>query len=140
MSSVVAGRGAAIVRRHPVPIAAVALAFTAAYTLAVGAAGGGSPPVRERANAVVAPPASVTALRDVARLPALRVEAPKPRPPVATRAVAVSLSPSATPMPVATAPPPSPTPVATAAPPPRPAAPQPTPEPTFDSSTFDSSG
>ena len=136
MSSVVTRRRPAIVRRHPVPIAAVALAFTAAYTLAVGAAGGESPPARDRAVAVPAPPTTVTALRDVARLPALRrvkPPAPKPRAPVATRAATLSPPPSATPMPVATAtpsPPSPPPPVVT----PRPAAPQPTPKPTFDSS------
>ena len=134
MSSVVTSRRPAIVRRHPVPIAAVALAFTAAYTLAVGAAGSESPPARERANAVPAPPTTVTALRDVARLPALRrvkPPAPEPRAPVATPAATPSPPPSATPMPVATAAPSPPSPPVVT---PRPAAPQPTPEPTFDSS------
>jgi hypothetical protein len=128
MSSVMTS--SAIVRRHPAPIAAVALAFTAAYTLAIGSAGGDRPPTRERANAVLARPATVTALRDVARLPALRrvkPPAPKPRAPVATRAAALSPSP----VPVATATPPPPPPPAVT---PQPAAPQPTPEPTFDSS------
>ena len=114
-----------VVTRHAAPIAAVALAFTAAYTLAIGSAGGDSPHAQERADAVVAPP---PALRDVARLPALR-PAPKPRAPVVARAAVVPPSPSPTPVPVATATPPPPPAVT-----PQPAAPQPTPEPTFDSS------
>ena len=121
-----------VVTRHAAPIAAVALAFTAAYTLAIGSAGGDSPHAQERADAVVAPPTTVAALRDVAQLPALR-PAPKPRAPVVTRAAVVPPSPSPTPVPVATAtppPPPPPPPAVT----PQPAAPQPTPEPTFDSS------
>jgi hypothetical protein len=135
MSSRVTARWRELLKRPPLVVAAVALAFTVTYTLTVGSAGGERRAARDAGASRVAPVATVAALRTVVPLPALRRDKP-PAPVVAATPEPVVITtpppaPTATPAPPAPAPAPAPAPVAAES---TPAPPTPTPAPTFDSS------
>jgi hypothetical protein len=137
MSSRVTTQGLEMLKRPLLVVAAVALAFTVAYTLTVGSAGGERRAARDTRASGVAPVATVAALRTVVPLPALRRDKPPARAAAAAPEPVVTTTPlpaaTATPVPTATPAPVAPAPAPVAAEP-TPASPTPTPEPTFDSS------